>query len=183
MSYFRPVKSSVKGINMGKRLAPGLFDDVPAAPEAQNQYYSPALPSTTSVAGKMEMQKLTDEINAVKAKIRSYENQLDVFKNQISDVLKSIDQRFDRLSQALSRLEKGIHNTDRTTDQKLQAFRQKLQNSNMEEAKVEGLIERQTLVIRNFENRLSAMQQLINEKELLIMKYAETLKHVQNQKK
>ena len=183
MSYFRPVKSSVKGINMGKRLAPGLFDDVSTGPDAQNPYHSPALPSTHSVAGKMEIQKLTDEVNAVKAKTRSYENQLDVFKNQISDVLKSIDQRFDRLSQALSRLEKSIHNTDRTTEQKIQAFRQKLQGSHLEEAKVEGLIERQTLVIRNFENRLSAMQQLINEKELLIMKYAEALKQSQSTKK
>ncbi len=175
---------------MSKRLAPGLFDEVAAAPEAQNTYYgpgtpnsSPSLPSMGSALNKMEIQKVTDEVNAVKAKIRSYENQLDVFKNQISDVLKSIDQRFDRLSTALSRLEKSIHNNERGTEQKIQAFREKLQGANLEEAKVEGLIERQTLVIRNFENRLSAMQQTLNEKELLLMKYAEVLKQYQSPKK
>lgn len=176
---------------MSKRLAPGLFDDVTAAPETQNPYYGLApqsqnqgLPPVMGPAtSKMELQKLTDEVNAVKAKTRSYENQLEVFKNQISDVLKSIDQRFDRLSQALSRLEKSLHNSDRNTEQKIQAFREKLQTANLEEAKVEGLIERQTIVIRNFENRLSAMQQLINEKELLIMRYAEALKQHQNPKK
>jgi chromosome segregation ATPase len=176
---------------MSKRLAPGLFDDVTAAPETQNPYYglasqsqNPSLPPVMGPAiTKMELQKLTDEVNAVKAKTRSYENQLDVFKNQISDVLKSIDQRFERLSQALSRLEKSLHNSDRNTEQKIQSFREKLQNANLEEAKVEGLIERQTIVIRNFENRLSAMQQLINEKELLIMRYTEALKQYQNPKK
>lgn len=132
--------------------------------------------------GKMELQKLTDEVNAVKAKIRSYENQLDVFKNQINDVLRSIDQRFDRLSQALSRIEKSVHNNERGTEQKLQVFREKLQGANLEEAKVEGLIERQTLVIRNFENRLAAMQQQLNEKELLIMKYADALQRMQPKK-
>lgn len=176
---------------MSKRLAPGLFDEVAAGPETQNPYHglapqsqSPSmLPAMGPAITKMELQKLTDEINAVKAKTRSYENQLEVFKNQISDVLKSIDQRFDRLSQALSRIEKSLHNSDRSTEQKLQVFREKLQNANLEEAKVEGLIERQTIVIRNFENRLSAMQQLINEKELMIMKYTEALKHYQNPKK
>jgi chromosome segregation ATPase len=165
---------------MNKRLTPGLFDEIPSTnPESQNTYHSPALPSLGTGIGKMELQKLTDEVNAVKAKIRSYENQLDVFKNQISDVLKSIDQRFDRLSQALSRIEKSVHNNERNTDQKIQNFREKLQSANLEEAKVEGLIERQTLVIRNFENRLSAMQQLINEKELIIMRYADAVKQLQ----
>lgn len=167
-----------------------MFDEVPAAPESTGTYYSPGggnapttLPSMGSAIGKMEIQKVTDEVNAVKAKIRSYENQLDVFKNQISDVLKSIDQRFDRLSTALSRLEKSIHTNERGTEQKIQAFREKLQGANLEEAKVEGLIERQTIVIRNFENRLSAMQQVLNEKELLLMKYAEVLKQYQTPKK
>ncbi|MCC6138011.1 MAG: hypothetical protein IT287_05225 [Bdellovibrionaceae bacterium] len=181
---------------MSKRLAPGLFEEIPAPTEPQNTYnglahshhlgsaHSATLPSMGSTAiAKMELQKLTDEVNAVKAKTRSYENQLDLFKNQISDVLKSIDQRFDRLSTALSRLEKSIHTSDRTTEQKLQAFREKLQGANLEEAKVEGLIERQTIVIRNFENRLSSLQQIINEKELMIMKYAEALKQLQNPKK
>ncbi|MCB9072878.1 MAG: hypothetical protein H6623_04585 [Bdellovibrionaceae bacterium] len=164
---------------MNKRLAPGLFDDNSQGTESPQTYHSPALPSLTSQVGKMELQKLTDEMSAIKAKIRSYENQLDVFKNQISDVLRSIDQRFDRLSQALSRIEKSVHNNERSTEQKIQVFREKLQSANLEEAKVEGLIERQTLVIRNFENRLSAMQQLINEKELLLMKYADAIKRAQ----
>lgn len=181
---------------MSKRLAPGLFEEIPSSADSQNTYHGlasnqtlgPAHASTlqpmgSSAMAKMELQKLTDEVNAVKAKTRSYENQLDLFKNQISDVLKSIDQRFDRLSNALSRLEKSIHTSDRTTEQKLQAFREKLQGANLEEAKVEGLIERQTIVIRNFENRLSALQQVINEKELMIMKYAEALKQMQSPKK
>lgn len=177
---------------MGKRLAPGLFEEVSTPSDAQNTYLSPAygatahnasLPSMGAHLGKMELQKLTDEISAVKAKVRSFENQMDVIKNQVGNVLTTVDQRFDRLSQALARLEKSLHTSDRNTADKIQAFREKLQSSSLEEAKVEGLIERQTILIRNFENRLSSMQQQLNEKELLIMRYAEALQNAQRQKK
>jgi hypothetical protein len=126
--------------------------------------------------GRNENLKLQEEINSLRAKMRSHENQMDVFKNQMSDFVKTFDQRFDRLSQALSRMEKTVHSQARDTEDKLRAFKEKMQAQSFEEAKVEGLIERQTVVVRNFENRLTALQKIINEKELLLMKYLEALK-------
>ena len=67
---------------MNKRLAPGLFDDSATNAETPGTYHSPALPSMSPGVGKMELQKLTDEVNAVKAKIRSYENQLTCLPDQ-----------------------------------------------------------------------------------------------------
>ena len=77
--------------------------------------------------------------------------------------------------------EKSFHSLGRDTEDKIHGLREKMQAQSYEEAKVEGLIERQTVVIRNFENRLTALQKIINEKELLNMKYLEALK--QNQAK
>jgi len=159
---------------VNKRLNPGLFDEVSTEKVQSTNLNSPVgVPST---AARAETLKMQEEINSLKAKMRSHENQMDVFKNQISDFVKSFDQRFDRLSQALSRLEKAVHTQGRDMEDKLRGFREKIQAQNFEEAKVEGLIERQTVVIRNFENRLAAMQKIINEKELLLMKYLEMLK-------
>ncbi len=127
-------------------------------------------------ASRAESLKLQEEMNSLRAKMRSHENQMEVFKNQMSDFVKTFDQRFDRLSQALSRLEKAVHSQARDTEDKLRGFKEKMQAQSYEEAKVEGLIERQTIVVRNFENRLTALQKIINEKELLLMKYMEALK-------
>jgi hypothetical protein len=165
---------------MHKKLNPGLFDEksnemVQSAnlfsPTGNGQMSMPP-PATT----RTENLKLQEEINSLRAKMRSHENQMDVFKNQMSDFVKTFDQRFDRLSQALSRMEKTVHSQARDTEDKLRAFKEKMQAQSFEEAKVEGLIERQTVVVRNFENRLTALQKIINEKELLLMKYLEALK-------
>lgn len=163
---------------MSKKLNSGLFEDFPGekvqVTAPQNSLLSPS--QTTSRA---ESQRLFEELQALKAKQRGYETHIDVFKNQMSDFVRTIDQRFERMSQALSRLEKAIHAQGRDSDEKVRQVREKIQSQNFEEAKIEGLIERQTVVIRNFENRLTAMQKIINEKELLLMKYFEALRQSQ----
>lgn len=170
---------------MHKKLNPGLFDENSNEKvQAANQFSSSASPNLSMQppsASRSENMKLQEEMNSLRAKMRSHENQMDVFKNQMSDIVKNFDQRFDRLSQALSRMEKTVHSQARDTEDKLRGLKDKMQAQSFEEAKVEGLIERQTVVVRNFENRLNALQKIINEKELLLMKYLEALK--QNTKK
>lgn len=164
---------------MNKRLNPGLFDEG-ANEKVQGLTTSPVSYTPQSQPQpRVEAEKIFEEIQMLKLKMRGYESQLELFKNQMSDFVRNIDQRFDRMSQALSRLEKAVHTQGRETDTKMQAFREKIQNQNFEEAKIEGLVERQTVVIRNFENRLTAMQKIINEKEVLLMKYFEALKAAQ----
>lgn len=126
---------------------------------------------------------MNEEVQGLKAKLRNSDNQMDVFKNQLTDFVHSFDQRFDRLSQALSRMEKTIHAQSRDMEDKLRGVREKIQAQSFEEAKVEGLIERQSIAIRNFENRLAAMQKLLNEKELLLMKCTEALRQHSTLKK
>jgi exonuclease VII large subunit len=101
---------------------------------------------------------------------------MEVFKNQLTDFVHTFDQRFDRLSQALSRMEKALHAQGRDTEDKFRGVREKIQSQSFEEAKIEGLIERQSIALRNFENRMAAMQKLLNEKELLLMKCMEALR-------
>ena len=160
---------------MHKKLSPGLFDDV-SNEKSSSQLPQNHLMNPQSPPSHIEMQKLFEEFNGLKAKMRHYDNQMEVFKNQLSDFVTTFDQRFDRLSQALSRMEKAVHAQGREHEDKMRAVREKIQAKGFEEAKVEGLIERQSVVLRNFENRLAVMQKTLNEKELLLMKYAELLR-------
>jgi hypothetical protein len=139
--------------------------------------------SLTNPTLRAESMRLMEDLNTIKTKMRGYESQIDVFRNQMSDFVRNVDQRFERVSQALARMEKSIHSQARDGEEKIRQVREKIQSQNFEETKIEGLIERQTVVIRNFENRLSAMQKIINEKELLLMKYFEALRQAQMPKK
>lgn len=189
---------------MQKRLSPGLFEDhTPSlAPEkvqvfhAQSTFQEASAPAATSSNSqipqssmamsvqsvRMEAQKLMEEMKEIKGRQRSYENQIEVFKNQMSDFVRSVDQRFERVSQALSRIEKSMHQQGREGEEKLKTLREKMQAQNLEDAKVESLIERQNVVIRNFENRLTSMQKIISDKEALLLKYYEALRRTQIQK-
>lgn len=162
---------------MHKKLNPGLFDEIstdrPSPIATPNHFSASASMSPTS---NMEVQRLNEEVQGLKAKLRNYDNQMEVFKNQLTDFVHTFDQRFDRLSQALSRMEKSVHAQGRDTEDKFRGVREKIQSQSFEEAKIEGLIERQSIAIRNFENRMAAMQKLLNEKELLLMKCMEALR-------
>ena len=166
---------------MHKKLNPGLFDEVTnnTPTDRTGSFASPTqgsgLPSL-STSSHMEVQRINEEVQGLKAKLRNYDNQMEVFKNQLTDFVHSFDQRFDRLSQALSRVEKSVHALGRDTEDKMRGVREKVQAQSFEEAKIEGLIERQSVAIRNFENRMSSMQKMLNEKELLLMKCTEALK-------
>lgn len=161
---------------MHKKLNPGLFDEVSSERPTSIAPAHPTMPHHSSPTSHMELQRINEEVQGLKAKLRNYDNQMEVFKNQLTDFVHSFDQRFDRLSQALSRMEKSVHAQGRDTEDKLRGVREKIQAQSFEEAKIEGLIERQSVAIRNFENRMSVMQKLLNEKELLLMKCMEALK-------
>ncbi len=166
---------------MHKKLNPGLFDEVTnnTATDRAGSFASPTHGSGhsgLSPSSHMEVQRINEEVQGIKAKLRNYDNQMEVFKNQLTDFVHSFDQRFDRLSQALSRVEKSVHAQARDTEDKMRGVREKIQAQGFEEAKVEGLIERQSVALRNFENRMSSMQKMLNEKELLLMKCTEALK-------
>jgi primosomal protein N'' len=170
-----------EGFKVHKKLNPGLFDEVSTnnPTDRTGTFATPThgLPHHgLSPSSNMEVQRINEEVQGIKAKLRNYDNQMEVFKNQLTDFVHSFDQRFDRLSQALSRVEKSIHAQGRDTEDKLRGVREKIQSQGFEDAKVEGLIERQTVALRNFENRMAAMQKMLNEKELLIMKCTEALK-------
>jgi hypothetical protein len=158
-----------------KKLNPGLFDEV-STDRTPNVATPHHLMTPQTPTSHIEIQRLHEEFQGLKAKLRSYDNQMEVFKNQLTDFVHAFDQRFDRLSQALSRMEKSVHAQGRDTEDKLRGVREKIQAQSFEEAKVEGLIERQSVALRNFENRMSAMQKILNEKELLLMKCMEALK-------
>lgn len=164
-----------KGFKVHKKLNPGLFGEVSGerSPIVATPNHALQPPSPTS---PMELQRINEEVQGLKAKLRNYDNQMEVFKNQLTDFVHSFDQRFDRLSQALSRTEKTLHSSARDTEDKFRGVREKIQAQSFEEAKVEGLIERQSIAIRNFENRMAAMQKILNEKELLLMKCMEALR-------
>lgn len=167
---------------MHKKLNPGLFEDSNEEKKVQSHGLpSHPMPQSMGSPSGLEAHKLYEEIQSLKTKMRTYDNQLDIFRNQMSEFVRSIDQRFERLSQALSRIEKSVHSQGRDTEEKIRRVHTKIQSQGFEEAKIEGLIERQTLVIRNFENRLTALQKIVNEKELLLMKYYEALKQSQKQ--
>jgi hypothetical protein len=162
----------------------------PAAPAMASAHSAPpmlnSMPAMNTLANstlRADSMRMMDEMNSIKAKMRGYESQIDVFRNQMSDFVRNVDQRFERVSQALARMEKSIHAQGRDGEEKIRQVREKIQSQNFEEAKIEGLIERQTVVIRNFENRLASMQKIINEKELLLMKYFEALRQAQLPKK
>lgn len=166
---------------MSKKLRSGLFQSAGSASSNSSLGSSVKTANLAPAQGPLNLSsaehaRMQEEMQSLKTRMSQSERQVETLRLQMSDFIGSVDQRFERLSQALSRLEKSQHQQEVAFDKKIQKTREKIQNSHFEELKVESLIERQNLVLRNFENRLSALQKLIRDKEAVITKYFEALK-------
>ena len=74
---------------MHKKLNPGLFDEVTNNTPTDRTGSFPSPSPSSGLAGlsttsQMEVQRINEEVQGLKAKLRNYDNQMEVFKNQLT---------------------------------------------------------------------------------------------------
>lgn len=154
---------------MNRRLDPSLFS-------TSNQPNLPNELPPVSPKLLVESQKL--EIQEIRNQIRDVITHIEVLNTQFTQISQTLEGRLQKQSQAISALEKHIHKNSQDLERKIQHTNSQIQDKKEDQIKIESLLERQSMMMQNFENKLASLQRVLKEKDLMLLKYQSALQQL-----
>jgi hypothetical protein len=176
------------GAVLHRELDPAVFGGAPnpsgahfgsgaAAPGGSVLNYGlqppPASPQTRPGAPvpfpSIDFKVLEAQVQQVKAVLGQFERRLDQLTARQNELARDSQSRLDRLDNQMIRLEDGISRLTNDTSQRVAALAARINERKVSDTKVQELMDRHNLMVRNFENRLSAMQKLAADQEQALL--------------
>lgn len=117
----------------------------------------------------IDFKVLEAQVQQVKAILGQYERRLDQLTARQNELARDSQSRLDRLDNQMIRLEDGISRLTNDTSQRVAALAARINERKVSDTKVQELMDRHNLMVRNFENRLSAMQKLAADQEQALL--------------
>ena len=161
-------------MGMARELDPSLFPQ----DASQNEYalarkpsgVGPQSPTQIQPGGALqyptaELKLMQAQADHLKASVAHFESQMDQLSSQLKAVTRDSELRLSRVSEQMVRLEEGLNRLTRETADRFAQVSARLNERKVTESKTQELIERQNVLVRNFENRLAAVQKLTADQE------------------
>lgn len=161
---------------MPRELNPELFGS--PKPATEPVAVSPSQPKWLKEEdGKV----LALRLEALRKKVKELEAALETQNGRQKDVQEGLKGRFDRIQQHMQRQDSQIQANSQDVHNKLAKIVSRLNERLTSDSKIEELMDRQQQVIQSFELRLSQMQKIINEQELMLAAARSELKEAQRE--
>ena len=161
---------------MPRELNPELFGAQKPAPEPVS-----ASPSQPKWLKEEDGKVLALRLEALRKKVKELEAALETQNGRQKDGQEGLKGRFDRIQQHMQRQDSQIQANTQDVHNKLAKVVSRLNERLTSDAKIEELMDRQQQVIQGFELRLSQMQKIINEQELMLAAARSELKEAQRE--
>lgn len=152
---------------MHRRLNPQLFDSVGGNNVSEKADYS-------AIANK----KMAEEVLVLKKSVSHLESQVEVLRGQLAQFTDRTEKRTDRISKAMTQVEQQDRQANLEILQKVRTFETNLKESRVIDGKIENMVDRYNMSLRQFENRLTSLQKVISEKEMTLMRYNSALETI-----
>lgn len=167
---------------VARELDPSLFGGS-GVPGHQNMAHgsipshglqAPAAPPTTQPGRTIpyppiDMRVLEAQVLQIKAVLSQFDRRIDQMAAQIAETNRDNQSRLDRYGQQLLRLEDGIQRLTTDTSNRLASLAGRVNERKVSDSKLQDLIDRHNLLVRNFENRLSSLQKLASDQEQALL--------------
>ena len=161
---------------LNRELDPGLFGGNPAnsGSIASHGLQAPPQPATTQPGRAIpyppiDMRVLEAQILQIKAVLAQYDRRMDQMAAQVNELSRDSVSRLDRYEKQLLRLEDGIQRLTGDTSSRLASLAARVNERKVSDSKLQDLIDRHNLLVRNFENRLSSLQKLAGDQEQALL--------------
>lgn len=161
---------------MPRELNPELFGLQKPAAEPVS-----AAPTTSQWLKEEDGKVLALRLEALRKKLKELEAAIETQGGRQKDVQEGLKNRFERIQQHLQRQDAQIQTNSQDVHNKLAKVVSRLNERITSDAKIEELMDRQQQVIQGFELRLSQMQKIINEQELMLAAARSELKEAQRE--
>ncbi len=115
-----------------------------------------------------DIKALEHQINSLKVAFIQADQRMDTITAKIEELARTVHMRLERFSQALVRLEEMHNGLKHETTGKLAQVVAKVNERKVNDTKIQELIDRHNMIVRNFENRLLSLQRLVSEQEMAL---------------
>ncbi len=117
----------------------------------------------------IDMRVLDAQILQIKAMLVQNDRRMDQMAAQVNELSRDSQSRLDRYEKQLLRVEDGIQRLTGDTSSRLASLAARLNERKVSDSKLQDLIDRHNLLVRNFENRLSSLQKLAGDQEQALL--------------
>ena len=153
---------------MSRELHPKLFIDssgdgplelaVPLAPPSPQELVHGYLAK--------DVRGLESRVQEMRVQVQALEKHSEKVTQTLHEFIRQTQVRFERFSQALLRLEENQTKGQKDVHEKVGTLVSRLNERRVTDNKLADLMERHNQMVRNFENRLMALQRVVSEQEL-----------------
>ncbi len=153
--------SSTSNAGTGSSIASHGLQPPPQMPATQPGRAIPYPP--------IDMRVLEAQVLQIKAVLSQFDRRMDQMSAQINELNRDSQGKLDRYGQQLLRLEDGIQRLTTDTSNRLASLAGRVNERKVSDSKLQDLIDRHNLLVRNFENRLSSLQKLASDQEQALL--------------
>lgn len=118
-----------------------------------------------------ELRLLERQLAALKVELSQNERKNESLENKVEDFVRSIQSRLERFSSFGARLEEAMTLQNRELLSKMANITAKVNERKVNESRIQDLVDRHNTLVRNFENRLHALQRVVSEQEMSLHNY------------
>lgn len=148
--------------------APGFASSSP--PVTQTLPYAP-----------VDFPALEARVQAAERSLVQTADRTEILSTKMDELAHAMKERLRDLHQLTTRLDAKIAQVDQVSEQRAERLSAQFGASQKYEENVQDLIDRQNMVIRNFENRLVAMQRVISQQEVALHNSEEALREARHE--
>lgn len=150
------------GTNMG-HSASSRYEVRGAPPEPRTE------PGKPVPFPALDIKVLEAQVTQMKAVMQQFDRRLDQLGAKVGELARDNQGRLDKYGQQLVRLEDGLSRLTRDSADRFASVVARVNERKVQDSKIQEMMDRHNLLVRNFENRLESLQRLAGDQEQALL--------------
>jgi chromosome segregation ATPase len=176
-----------------RELNPELFG-TPSSVEGGDQPVDPSRPATRVMGRAAEpaakrassylpgdLKALEAHVNTLRVAMMQLEKRVESNQAQMQELARSTAMRLERFGSVITRMEETIAQSHQESTARFAQVAAKVNERKVTDSKVQELLDRHNHIVRNFENRMLALQRVVSEQEMALHNSQAALEEARNE--
>lgn len=117
----------------------------------------------------LDFKVLEAQVTQMKAVMQQFDRRLDQLGAKVGELARDTQGRLDKYGQQIMRLEDGLSRLTRDSADRFASIVARVNERKVQDSKVQEMMDRHNLLVRNFENRLESLQRLAGDQEQALL--------------
>lgn len=117
----------------------------------------------------LDFKVLESQMTQLRAVIQQFDKRLDRLEATLGEFARDSQGKIDKVTHQTMRVEDGLARLTRDTADRLAALAGRVNERKVQDSKIQEMVDRHNLLVRNFENRMESLQKLAGDQEQALL--------------